>query len=224
MKCQRPSDTASMKIAMISDTHGMLPLAREFEGADLVLHAGDIGPDRDVENWINKEFRLWLHILCHEMEIPFWGTYGNHDDPQKWLHHSDLPIVVDDRVAVGGKKIWFSPWSPTFGDWHWMLDESRLTDKYRQIPVDSDIIVSHTPMFQARDANVDGTLCGSKALRVRVRELHSQHLPSRDPIVICGHIHEAHGYSNLEFAHVYNVSSVDEFYQQREEPITWIEL
>lgn len=210
-----------MKLAMISDTHGLLPDPSLFEGADLILHAGDIGPDRDVEQWINKQFRPWLH----QLSAPFWATYGNHDDPQKWGWAAiDLPIIVDDWLMVGDKKIWFSPWSNRFGDWHWMLDESRLTDKYLQIPVDCDIVVSHGPMFQARDQNVDGALCGSKALRVRVRELHSQHLPSRDPIVVCGHIHEAHGYCNLEFAHVYNVSSVDEYYQMRKEPITWIEL
>lgn len=209
-----------MKLALISDTHGLLPDPSLFEGADLILHAGDIGPDRGVEQWIIKQFRPWYYEL-NDMGIEFWATYGNHDDPQKWAA-VDLPIVVDDWLMVGDKKIWFSPWSNRFGDWHWMLDESRLTDKYRQIPVDTDIIVSHGPMFQARDQNVDGTLCGSKALRVRVRELKTERVMK--PLVICGHIHEAHGYSNLEFAHVYNVSSLDEHYQQREEPITWLEL
>jgi Icc-related predicted phosphoesterase len=214
-----------MKIAMISDTHGLLPPPASFEGADLILHAGDIGPDRGVEQWIHQTFRPWLHQLRENMEIPFWATFGNHDDPLKWgLESADLPILVDDDLLFRGLKIWFSPWSVRFGDWHWMTDESRLTDKYAQIPVDSDIVVSHTPMFKVRDANVGGNWCGSKALRVRVRELHAQHLPSRNPIVVCGHIHEARGYEATEFAHTYNVASLDEFYQMREEPITWVEL
>lgn len=215
-----------MKIALISDTHGQLPDPSLFEGADLILHAGDIGPDYGVEQWIHTKFRPWLHQLRENMEIPFWATYGNHDDPLKWQWEAaDLPILVNDDLLIRGLKIWFTPWSVRFGDWHWMTDETRLTEIYRQIPVDTDIVVSHTPMFGARDANVDGTLCGSKALRVRMRELTSP-----KSILICGHIHESHGYADTEFADVYNVASLyglnepNRFGQQREEPITWLEL
>ena len=213
-----------MKIAMISDTHGLLPDPSLFEGADLILYAGDIGPDRGVEEWINKQFRPWCNTL-NEMGIEFWATYGNHDDPKKWGVHPDLPIVVDGWRILGDLKVWFSPWSVRFGDWHWMLDETRLTEKYAQIPVNCKIVGSHKQMFQARDANVDGTLCGSKALRVRMRELTSP-----KSILICGHIHESHGYADTEFADVYNVASLyglnepNRFGQQREEPITWLEL
>lgn len=210
-----------MKIALISDTHGMLPQPDEFEGADLILHAGDIGPDREVEQWINQTFRPWLRTVREQMDIPFWSTLGNHDDPQYWLPHADLPFLVDDVMLYGGLKIWFSPWSPRFGSWSWMLDESRLTDKYQQIPVNTDIVVSHSPMFQALDA-IGGNWCGSKALRVRMRELKPQELDK--PILVCGHIHEAYGKLDLDFATIYNVASVDKYYQPKQERVVWLEI
>lgn len=213
-----------MRIACLSDTHGLLPPVEAFEGADLVLHAGDIGPDRNVQRFINEELWPWVRAVRNQ-DIPVWLTLGNHDNPFEYSIHPDLPIITDDVVVVGSYKIWLSPWSPQFGNWHWMTDESRLSDLYRRIPQDCDIIVSHTPPYQMCDQNVGGEHCGSKALRVRLREL-SRAKRELDgwPIVVCGHIHEAKGYKSSEFAHVYNVTSLDEYYQPRTEMVTWIEI
>lgn len=213
-----------MKIAFISDTHGQLPPAREFEGADLILHAGDIGPDYNVPKWQAQTYLPWLHTLRQTMNIPFRATLGNHDRGEYWPMDPELGVLVDDYVFERGLKIWFSPWSPKFGDWAWMRQEPELTEFYSQIPVNVDIVVSHTPMFGALDKNADGTLCGSKALRVRMREIARTRDISQRPMLVCGHIHEAKGYLDAEFADVYNVSCLDEFYQMRPDPITWIEL
>ena len=213
-----------MRIALISDTHGHLPSTELFEGADLILHAGDIGPHYNVQEWQVTTFAPWLHQLRQKMDIPFWGTLGNHDFGKNWGLDLDFPIIVDDVVLARGMKIWFSPWSPRFGNWAWMREEPELTEFYSQIPVDVDIVVSHSPMFGALDANIDGTLCGSKALRVRLREIARTRDISQRPLLVCGHIHEAKGYLDAEFADVYNVSCLDESYQMRPDPITWIEL
>jgi len=59
--------TVSMKIGIISDTHGSLPTAvhSAFEGVDHIIHAGDIGGH---------------HILIElELIAPVTAVYGNCD-------------------------------------------------------------------------------------------------------------------------------------------------
>lgn len=210
-----------MKFALISDTHGWLPPVELFVGADLVLHAGDIGPDYNVLDWIGLKWSPWVEAL-NDMCIPVHATYGNHDFPTKWGGYVNEEIHLNELVSVGDQHIWFSPWSPRFGNWAWMLSEPELTEQYVRIPDHTTMIVSHSPMWRVGDSNIDGMLCGSKALRVRVGKLPSVHT------IVCGHIHEAHGVYTPNISNtvrsVLNVASVDERYQPRAQPITWLEI
>ena len=100
-----------MTLALISDTHGLLPPVEAFEGADAIIHAGDIGPDGDVSQWIHERYIPWANAL----PCPLYATLGNHDFPQKW--HVEIPhLIVDDFKVIGDHTVWFSPWSPTFGN------------------------------------------------------------------------------------------------------------
>lgn len=205
-----------MKLALISDTHGDLPQIDLFKGADAVLHAGDIGPDYNVQDWCYSRFHLWHHRLTQDLNIPFYGTYGNHDFPDRWPPYPY--IKINELVQIGSKKIWFSPWSPLFGSWAWMLAEPDLMREYEKIPPDTNIIVSHSPPYQICDRTLRGEPVGSKALRVRMMEL-----PQLE-YVICGHIHEARGRAKLDQIQVLNVASKDEYYNLRQEPITWLDI
>jgi Icc-related predicted phosphoesterase len=205
-----------MRLALISDTHGMLPPLPE--AADVIIHAGDIGPDRGVMQWWEKDFAEW----SREFPGDIYMTFGNHDF--RWPPLSILPgnveIIVDaQKILWDGTKIWFSPWSPTFGNWAWMADEDTLAAAYAQIPDDTNILVSHSPAYDLLDRVMEGEAVGSKALRDRLNTL-----PELKALV-CGHIHESAGALTWgKGVKILNVASVDEFYAPRENRWIYLEI
>ena len=207
-----------MRMALISDTHGMLPRRELFHGADVVIHAGDIAQDYQQQYWLDRVFFPW----CERLEIPIHATWGNHDNPASCnltQAPPNLHIHVDEAVEIGGVKFWFSPWSPVFGGWSWMRSEDNLLERYARIPKDTEIIVSHTPPRDACDGTyvAPGQRLGSTALKVAAAGL------PRLRLIVCGHIHDGRGEGELNGVRVLNVSTVDELYRQHEDPITWLD-
>ena len=216
-----------MKAALISDTHGMLPDPKKFEKVDFILHAGDIGPDwykgtRGIFPWYKDEFSEWARAIGK----PIHMTWGNHDFIGERADHSiweellpeNVHIHVDEQVEIEGKKVWFSPWSPTFGNWAWMCSENDLTTKYINIPADTQIIVSHSPPHMYGDFTCyDKLHVGSGELLMIMKNLPNLKL------VVCGHIHEARGIYKDDKVEIRNVSLVNEIYDMIHEPdiIDW---
>ncbi len=213
-----------MKFALLSDTHGTLPTLDQLEGADVVLHAGDIGPDYRVEEWIDNVWEPWRASIELNLDARVLPTYGNHDFPTPW-QRAKSPIYVDECVRIGGKKIWFSPWSTELPNWAWQKSEPALFDILSTIPKDVDWIVSHTPPFGLLDKLAwNGKSVGAKSLRVIMGELPNL------THVICGHIHECRGQhmwtpdgQSREIT-IKNVACCDEHYEMHAHPVTWLEV
>ena len=201
-----------MKIALISDTHGMLPdVPKE---ARIIIHAGDIGVDCDPITW----FRDVLYPWARKVNKPIYATFGNHDRIGE--RHavpagcpSNLDLLTDCAIGIQGVNYWFSPWSPQFFDWAFMADEETLAKKYARIPDDTEVIVTHCPPLGAGDVTTMTLRTGSVALAERMKQL------PRLRLVVCGHIHEAFGDYMLDGVRVLNVSHVDEMYRPKHKPV-----
>jgi len=105
------------RIGLVSDTHGMFrpELHRALEGVELILHAGDVGPDEILDQL--------------EMIAPVQAVYGNTDAPGRKL----LREAID--VAIGGVRIHVS-----HGHEVGSPNPERLAARY-----DADVIVyGHT--------------------------------------------------------------------------------
>jgi uncharacterized protein len=105
------------RIGLVSDTHGMFrpELFQALEGVELILHAGDVGPDE---------------ILARlETIAPVRAVYGNTDAPGRRLLRESIDITVDGvRIHVSHGHEVGSP------------NPERLATKY-----DADVIVyGHT--------------------------------------------------------------------------------
>jgi uncharacterized protein len=77
------------RIGLVSDTHGMFrpELVEALSGVELILHAGDVGPDEILD-------RL-------ETIAPVMAVYGNTDAPGRPRLRDALEIVVDGvRIHV----------------------------------------------------------------------------------------------------------------------------
>ena len=209
-----------MRIAFISDLHGFLP---KPPPSDLMVIAGDIAVDRGQGKWFLDKFMPW----CKDYMNPIYATFGNHDrteDPtiRELLNQNappNLEFLVDQSRLIAGKRFYFTPWSPRYGDWAWMKSDFDLDGVYEKIPWNTQILVSHSPPRGYCDINMQYERCGSQALLARIDQL-----PLLEK-VICGHIHEGKGsFTSVEKWTVHNVSAVDEYYNLYSDPWTILDI
>lgn len=199
-------------VALTSDTHGYLP--RITDGVSFVLHAGDIGVDRDPIRWFREVFYPWARAVT----VPVYATFGNHDRiaERQMLPEGqpkNLRFLKDELLEIAGVNVWFSPWSVRYGDWAFMANERTLHLKYAKIPLKTDVIVSHTPPLGQCDLNVRQERLGSGALTDRMTQL------DRLKLVVCGHVHEAFGQSQFGNVTILNVCHVNEWYEPAHDPV-----
>lgn len=214
-----------MIIDCISDLHGHYP---ELKGGDLLIVAGDL-TSRDIGKEY-EDFNTWL--LCQEYKkkvvIP-----GNHDN---FLIKKDIAELVcmgaeylcDSGTEFEGLKIWGSPWSKRFKGMnsHCMAftvdTEEEIQEKWKLIPDDINILVTHEPPFGILDGipnKYDGTLfhVGSTSLRNHV--LNSDRFKNLK-LHVFGHIHENGGKTyETTLTKFVNASHVNERYKPVNKPV-----
>jgi Icc-related predicted phosphoesterase len=212
-----------MKMVAISDQHGHLPGIPE---CDLLVVAGDLCPDGfkgiyarhfpkvQLQWWHN----VWLPWRRQQPARQCFITWGNHDYCGALLPDYDdgtTRVVVDGEVGFYGVRFWLTPWSNQFMDWAFMKQPSQLWEPYDKIPVGIDVLVSHQPPTSTGtriheigrgEIDIGSIELGATIDRVKPR------------VVICGHIHGAHGRYVRGAATVYNVSVVDEQYRMVNAP------
>lgn len=82
-------DGAQRRIGLVSDTHGMFrpELFQALDGVELILHAGDVGPDEIIA-------RL-------ETIAPVQAVYGNTDAPGRPLLRESIDFAIEGvRIHV----------------------------------------------------------------------------------------------------------------------------
>lgn len=204
----------TITIDCISDLHGYLP---HLSGGDLLLIAGDL-TGRDTKEEYAR-FLSWLGKLPYRCKVVIGG---NHDgliekrivtlgtDPALNIHY-----LCDSGIEFEGRKIWGSPWTPTFLNWHFMRDRGApIKEKWDKIPSDTDILVTHGPPWGILDKTEEGIAVGCEELRKAVLERVK-------PKIHCfGHIHEEGGRTETyEGTRFVNASVVNERYRLVNKPI-----
>ena len=217
-----------MIIDCISDLHGYMPT---LQGGDLLIIAGDLtAHDTDREHWDFAE-KLGYQQMFEERYDKIIYIAGNHDgylDPAtgrrgiirtcKWW---DVEYLCDSGTEYRGKKIWGSPWTPVFYDWHFMKKRGKDIKKmWDMIPEDTEILITHGPPFGIQDQvenihkdNV-GNFAGceelSNTIRDRLKNLK---------LHVFGHIHGCYGKANVNGVTYVNASIMNEYYQPVNDPI-----
>jgi len=206
-----------MKIIAISDMHGKLN-GIKIPPCDLLLIAGDIAPwngrYHSQQNWFVFKFLNWLNKVPakHIVAIPGNHDYACKNNGTNYIN-SLLPkhvhLIHGQQVIIEGLKIWGTAWQPYFFDWAFNLPEDELAKKYKLIPNDTDILLTHCPPKGVCDLTIEAGRGpqGSEQLMLRLLEMQP------GPIVnVCGHIHEGHGEGKIGNTKIYNVSVLDHKY------------
>ena len=205
------------RIIATSDFHGRLPT--HIPECDILLIAGDIcpgGSPAEQGTWLNTTFRKWLDSLPAKEIV---AVAGNHDQiferaqdlvPQNLRWH----YLQDSFITLFGLTIYGTPWQlPFWGAFN--LSDGRLTEIYKKIPDNTDIIISHAPPFGIHD-EVPGKNSpihtGSTSLRTRVLQV-------KPKLCIFGHIHDAYGLTTQDSITFANVSLVNDDLEIAHDPI-----
>ena len=183
-----------MKIWHISDTHSYHELLEIPEGIDMVIHSGDFSNYYDV--FKNEpealNFLHWFSALeiKHKVLIA-----GNHDALaclwntkfKELCIDLDIIYLENTDVVIDGLKIWGSPYTPQFGNWHFMKSRAKIDRVWQSIPGDTDILVTHGPpkgiLDIAEDRHHSIEFCGCSALKKQVLKMPNLKL------MCFGHIH-----------------------------------
>lgn len=118
-------------------------------------------------------------------------------------------------VIVEGFKIYGTPHSKKFYNWAFNKSEQELENLFSNIPVNTDILISHAPEYMVLDELVDGKHVGEFTLLKAIRNLKNLKLH------VFGHIHNSYGMIKPHGQKHYsvNASQVDENYDVVNKPI-----
>ncbi|MBX3289291.1 MAG: metallophosphatase domain-containing protein [Acidobacteria bacterium] len=210
-----------MRIVCISDTHNCNEQVTVPDG-DLLIHSGDAtikGTDQEIIDFIH-----WFSNLPHKYKI---FVAGNHD----WLFElnnrfarllladSGIIYLQDSSTEIEGLKIYGSPWQPRFFDWAFNLMRGpELAEKWRLIPEDVDILITHGPPNGILDEvprqwGIENTGC--EELRKRVDDISAN---GKLKLHVFGHIHCGHGRYEHNSVTFINASICDEAYNPTQPP------
>lgn len=181
-----------MKIVVIADTHGVLPI---IPPCDVLLLGGDVAPDMlathfsmwdpdksraDQMHWLSTDYLSWeayvpaKHILV---------TPGNHDWWTKLPEMARSRVLIDEGVIIDNVSFWMTPWTSKIPGWNYMLDAYRRRERFLMIPSGIDMLVSHGPMFGYLDRTYTNIHAGCPELLDIVKDRKPAHF-------FHGHIHE----------------------------------
>jgi len=175
------------KVVCISDTHSdHLRLKNLPEEADIIIHSGDCTHEGKLSEYVL--FIEWFSSLPykHKVLVP-----GNHDFlcEQMPIWSRDLAkekgvhYLLDSGIELEGFKIWGSPWTPYCGNWAFSpRDSVKLIVAFNNIPLDTNILVTHGPPKGTFDNNYGSEHLMSAISHLKELKLHC-----------FGHIHEGYG-------------------------------
>lgn len=219
-----------MIIDCISDLHGHYP---RLEGGDLLIVAGDWCANDSEQNL--RRFEGWLLSQGSSQYKKIIVIAGNHDNSAYEFKKfgltpylqtlTQVEYLCDSGTEFENLTIWGSPWTKTFPGINphckaFTVDtEEQLDEKWKLIPNDIDILITHSPPWGILDKTIEGRNVGSLSLHKH----GSQRI--RPILSVYGHIHEAYGETGMEniiegidYKFV-NACHVNECYQPINKPI-----
>lgn len=183
-----------VKIVAISDSHENHHNIKKMPMGDVLVHAGDCTMMGNMNKY--RSFLSWFESQPHDHKVFIagnhdWNFWNNNDESRKLAEERGIIYLQDSGWEHKGVKFWGTPWQPVFHNWAFNLTEEALLEKWKDIPNDTNILISHGPPYGHLDMNREGEYCGSKSLLSVIKRL------TKLEALICGHIHEGYGTKTL---------------------------
>lgn len=181
-----------MKIHAISDTHGFHNRFVLGENIDTFIHAGD---STNSNNLIKNELEFnsffeWLVELPVKNKIIIGGNHDfslNKQYIKEKLKNNGIHYLEHEYLELDGIKFFGSPYTPTFGQWNFMKDRSKISKYWGMVTESIDILITHGPpkgvLDLSYDRNHDLDVCGDLALLKMINRIKPKYH-------LFGHIHD----------------------------------
>ena len=202
-----------MKLTIISDTHGEHEKLVGLVG-DVLIHCGDMfnmfnQDDEDFDRmdaWFGRQdFDL---VLC---------TGGNHDfELQKRSCEAESPfqnaIYLEGKVHEHkGVRFFGAPWVPDLFGQAFFTTDDDLCEKWSDIPIGIDVVITHTPPAGILDISSSGLQLGCHHLLAAVERT--------SPAIHCfGHVHASSGVKKVGDTFFVNAALVNSQYELSRQP------
>lgn len=229
-----------MIIDCISDLHGYYPV---LPGGDLLIMAGDYTKSDKIAQWAEffawlKKQDYSKKILIAGNHDNFLESCFPHSqqetdnlkEVQSWLDEqeidgcSDFEYLCDSGTEFLKMKIWGSPWTSYFDGMNPNCmafticngcdTDNWLLEKWNLIPEDTDILVTHSPVYSYLDYTAKERNVGSQSLLCRTTII-------KPKLHVFGHVHEGYGMEKRAGFDgiVVNASHTNEHYDAINPPI-----
>lgn len=171
-----------MKILHLSDTHSCHHRLRDLPEADMVVHSGDfcmVGSEQEAIDFLNwfcdLPYRHKIFISGNHDECLYGANIDGLDDNVHYLCNSGIEI---DRLKFYGVPMFM-------GDC--VTDRQNLN--YDKIPIDTDVLITHSPVYGILDFDDDINF-GSEELLQAVTNVNPH-------VHLFVHIHKQHGITTV---------------------------
>ena len=192
-----------MRILHLSDTHNCHHRLRDLPEADVVVHSGDfcmVGTEQEAIDFLN-----WFCDLPYNHKI---FICGNHDDCLYGANINGLDdnvhYLCNSGIEIEGLKFYGVPM--------FMCDcvTDRQNLNYDKIPIDTDILITHTPAYGILDFD-ENINYGSEVLLQAATNVNLR-------IHLFGHIHKQHGITTIGTTIFSNGAIMNEDYSIHNHP------
>lgn len=224
-----PKAPNTIRFVCISDSHSLF---FNFPPGDVLLHAGDFtkkGTSDEVlqfANYLKTTNYQYKIIIAGNHDSPF--DISNFDDIMKKRRNpypcdpyavkrlfKDFIYLEDSFVNVFGYTVWGTPWTHQHYKGAFTIKEKYiLGQKFQQIPLGVDIVLSHSPPNGILDRSKDNRHLGSEVLAETIRMI-------KPKVHVFGHIHEGHGVQTIDGTTYINASVCNNRYQPIYTPIVF---
>jgi Icc-related predicted phosphoesterase len=189
----------------------------------------------DIDNYTHKIFIAGNHDMTFDREqllrdkLAYFEGKTEYDTEcaegkPDWLKEllgihlrPNVSYLENSDVTIDGIKIWGSPVTPSFG-YGWAFNKDRgydINEVWNTIPMDTDIIITHGPIYGYCDrTSREGLNVGCADLYHRLNEVKPQ-------LHFSGHIHEAYGYRHTDWGYAFNGCNCDLSYLVNNKPMTF---
>jgi len=176
-----------MKVAIFSDTYGMLP---ETKGSyDLAIHCGNFCPPAlsPLDNlhsqvtWLHEKFKPWIESIDapHKIIVPgYFDIAARYLEPH-FEYHLDAIYLSDSCTTIEGRTIYGMPWVPDLMKNMVPPDSIFVSRNYEiykaainKIPDETSILITRIPPQGILDG-LGQVSIGDPFLLDKVRSLHN---------------------------------------------------
>lgn len=191
----------------ISDTHSLFNI--KTGSGNILFHHGDATNKTYLSEMddLNKFFTNQLNNFDHIIYTP-----GNHDvlfeDNEKQArsmidsHGGRVKIFINEGITLYDFKIFCSPFSLKYKDWAFMKDHESIGEEWKKIPMDTEILITHSPPYGVLDYMPGSGHLGCNQLRYRIDHMVNLKLHG------FGHIHEGAGITEKNGVFFVNAATV----------------